>query len=491
MYWKDHLTCLRDYRQEMRFGLNHLRFSCRYGWLVLALWLLGGLSWHSIEAAPANQTGQDPESVEYIVQPGDTLYGIAQEFGVTVDLLVAANDIDDPTQIAVGQRLTIPPPPKPHLLHTVQAGETLHALSLRYRSSSLEIAQANRLVRSDMLYLGQSLVIEGEEIETPPLRGKTHTVKTGECLVEVAAEHQVNPWSLAIANRLHSPYVIPSSGHLWVPGDSGRYFDWDDPFSEISLHPAPAVQGQTLSIQISTTLGTSLAGNWMDDTVTFYPYREHEATLVGVSAMADPSVYSLVITSTSLDGNVTTFSQRLLVVDGDYGYEEIVVADDIAAAMTPEVVLEETALLEQLFSAQTESQLWEGYLGLPTTGEVSSVFGTRRTYNIPNASPYHTGTDFWNSTGTPVVSPAAGVVVFSEPLVVRGNVIILDHGWGVMTGYWHLSASYVNVGETVSPGQHIGDIGNTGLSTGPHLHWEMRVGGQPVNGLQWIRELFP
>ena len=81
--------------------------------------------------------------------------------------------------------------------------------------------------------------------------------------------------------------------------------------------------------------------------------------------------------------------------------------------------------------------------------------------------------------------------MFSESLVVRGNVIILDHGWGVMTGYWHLSASYVNVGDTVSQGQHIGDIGNTGLSTGPHLHWEMRIGGQPVDGLQWIRERFP
>jgi murein DD-endopeptidase MepM/ murein hydrolase activator NlpD len=70
-------------------------------------------------------------------------------------------------------------------------------------------------------------------------------------------------------------------------------------------------------------------------------------------------------------------------------------------------------------------------------------------------------------------------------------VVILDHGWGVMTGYWHLSAIYIGPGDVVVPGQHIGDIGNSGLSTGPHLHWEVRVNGVPVNGLQWTQEEFP
>jgi murein DD-endopeptidase MepM/ murein hydrolase activator NlpD len=478
----------------MRFGLNLLRFNHRYGWLLLALWLLGDPSGHVAEASPTQQTDQPPETVTYVVQPGDTLYGIAQQFGITVDILVAANNIDDPTQIVIGQKLTIPPPPKtpePQLVHTVQAGETLHELGLRYGPSVLEIAQENQLVRADRLYLGQSLVIMGETSEAPLLRGRTHTVEEGEILAQVAAEYQVTPWSLVIANRLNSPYAIPAVTHLWIPGDNGEFFDWDEPFSGVLFHPNPAAQGQTLSIQISTTITASLFGNWMEDIVVFHPYQEHHAALIGIAAMADAGVYTLVITSTTVEEQVSTFSQRLLVIDGEYGNEEIVVADDIAASMTSDVVLEENSLLDQLFSAQTESPYWEGYMGLPTTGEISSVFGTRRTYNIPDASPYHTGTDFWNSIGTPVYSPADGVVVFSEPLVVRGNVIIIDHGWGVMTGYWHLSTSHVSVGDTVSQGQHIGNIGNTGLSTGPHLHWEMRVGGQPVNGLQWVREQFP
>ena len=447
-----------------------------------------------MEAAPAMQPGQPPETIIYVVQPGDTLYGIAQQFGVTVDLLVAANNIDDPTQIAVGQRLTIPPIPEaiePSLIHTVRPGETLRALSLRYNLATMELALENHLIRPDQLYIGQSLTIRGNTSEAPPLRGLSHTVDTGEMLVQVAAQYQFNPWGLTIANNLRSPFAIPAADHLWIPGDDGKFFDWDEPFGGIEIHPIPAIQGQTLSVQISTTVLASLNGSWMDVPLTFFPHKEHEAALVGIDALGETGIYSLVVTATAVEGSLATFSQPLPVVSGEYATENIVVSDETAAAMTSEIVLEESKQLEQLFSTWTESALWNGYWGIPTAGDVTSAFGTRRTYNIPNGSAYHTGTDFGTSVGSPVFSPTDGVVVFSEPLIVRGNVIIIDHGWGVMSGYWHLSASHVNVGQSVVQGQHIGDIGNTGLSTGPHLHWEMRVGGQPVNGMQWVWEQFP
>jgi murein DD-endopeptidase MepM/ murein hydrolase activator NlpD len=69
--------------------------------------------------------------------------------------------------------------------------------------------------------------------------------------------------------------------------------------------------------------------------------------------------------------------------------------------------------------------------------------------------------------------------------------VILDHGLGVFTGFWHLSEIQVEVGQVVGRGQVVGLVGNTGLSTGPHLHWEMRVRGVPVHPLQWTRRAFP
>jgi murein DD-endopeptidase MepM/ murein hydrolase activator NlpD len=68
---------------------------------------------------------------------------------------------------------------------------------------------------------------------------------------------------------------------------------------------------------------------------------------------------------------------------------------------------------------------------------------------------------------------------------------VLDHGWGVLTGYWHLSTMEVQVGQQVSQGDLIARIGNTGLSTGAHLHWEMWVGGVNVDPLQWLEPFYP
>jgi len=83
------------------------------------------------------------------------------------------------------------------------------------------------------------------------------------------------------------------------------------------------------------------------------------------------------------------------------------------------------------------------------------------------------------------------VVVFTGLTIVRGNMTIIDHGWGVYTCYFHQSVIKVAPGQTVTPGEVLGYQGSTGRVTGPHLHWEMWVGGIQVNPLQWLAEVFP
>lgn len=125
----------------------------------------------------------------------------------------------------------------------------------------------------------------------------------------------------------------------------------------------------------------------------------------------------------------------------------------------------------------------------PLRGESrhTSPYGSRRTYgNDPTVSA-HAGEDYSAPAGTPVYAPAAGQVVMAETLFVRGNAVVLDHGNGVFTGYWHLSALDVEPGASVAPGQLLGKVGSTGLSTGAHLHWELRIAGMAVDPLQWIR----
>lgn len=113
----------------------------------------------------------------------------------------------------------------------------------------------------------------------------------------------------------------------------------------------------------------------------------------------------------------------------------------------------------------------------PVKGPISGVYGSSRTYNGVEKN-WHKGLDIARPTGTPVYAPAGGKVVFAAMTFLNGNLIVLDHGQQLFTVYAHLNKMVVQVGETVQQGVHIGDIGTTGRSTGPHLHW----------GLFWRQE---
>ena len=109
-----------------------------------------------------------------------------------------------------------------------------------------------------------------------------------------------------------------------------------------------------------------------------------------------------------------------------------------------------------------------------------------RAYNDGPFASWHNGLDIGAPEGAPIVAPAAGRVVYTGRLAIRGEFTAIDHGLGVLTCYFHQSAILVAPGQLVEAGDLIGRVGTTGLSTGPHLHWEVRVLGAPVSPLQWV-----
>ena len=100
----------------------------------------------------------------------------------------------------------------------------------------------------------------------------------------------------------------------------------------------------------------------------------------------------------------------------------------------------------------------------------------------------HEGLDIAANPGTPVVAPADGMVTYAGYDAGYGKLIVIDHGYGVETRYGHNSEIQVAVGQKVRHGQRIAAVGSTGRSTGPHLHYEVRVNGQPIDPLNYILE---
>jgi murein DD-endopeptidase MepM/ murein hydrolase activator NlpD len=122
----------------------------------------------------------------------------------------------------------------------------------------------------------------------------------------------------------------------------------------------------------------------------------------------------------------------------------------------------------------------------PIRGVVNSEFG-RRVSLWTGAPEYHSGLDIAAGIGTPVKAPAPGVVVFSGTMPDYGTTLVLDHGSEIKTLYGHLQKIQVLPGQKVERGQQIALSGNTGRTSGPHLHYEITVQGQPVNprGYLW------
>jgi len=152
-----------------------------------------------------------------------------------------------------------------------------------------------------------------------------------------------------------------------------------------------------------------------------------------------------------------------------------------------EVATREEAAFQQISSVmQGKRAIWASTPSIwPVSGWLTSGFGNRISPFTGEVS-MHKGIDIAARPLTPVVAPANGIVVRTGFDGGFGNMIRIDHGFGMMTAYGHLAKIGVHVGQRVSRGQLIGFVGSTGLSTGPHLHYEVYVNSSPVNPLRYI-----
>lgn len=435
----------------------------------------------------------------YVVQEGDTLSVLARAFGTTVDALATANAISDPSLLYPGVELIIPSYEGLQgrlRIEQVAFGESLRSLSSRFDLTVDLLQRLNRVVQPERIYAGQPWIVL-ESAESSATHGGHRIVlpRKGESSLISAVREQVNPWWIA-AGRFDSlrKWRLPDAP-LLLPGDQPLAHALPEPIQSVSVEPQPAVQGKTTVFRLRTSEELDVHGSLGDDELHFFRTNGGDLiALQGIHAMAEPGLYEVEIELGGPESMVESyiFRQPLSVVPGDYGFENINGVPE--ETIDPEVTEPEEALVAELLAPATPDRAWSDPFLFPSTyytESFPSVFGTRRSYNWGAFNYYHTGLDFYANTGMPLQATAPGRVVFAGPLKVRGNVTYIDHGWGVYSGYFHQSAIFVQEGDVVDKGEVIGEVGGTGRSTGPHMHWEIWVGGVPVDPLDWVERSFP
>ena len=446
-----------------------------------------------VEPASAQSSGP-----VYIVQAGDTLSYIASRFNVTLDELEAANPNIDPNTLAPGQELVIPGlEGLTGVLDTeiISFGDSLRSLSRRTQVADEQLVRLNHLVSPSELYVGTSLIIPTQQNQST--LNTRFSASPGESLLELAVKENSDPWTLTALNKLAGTWQTIPGDVLYSPSgaDTGSASGLPSAFETASIEPLPMVQGATEVIKVKAQEGASLSGTLVDMPLHFAPENGEQVALQGVHALLEPGVYPLRLEATLPDGSRQSFEQMVLVTSGNYPSEEIPLNDP--STLDPAVTEPELNNIIALTSPFTPTRYWTGVFSSPGVDPncFTSRYGTRRTYKVINSDivlpGFHSGLDFCGGEGLEVRAPAAGKVVFAGPLTVRGNATFIDHGWGVYSGFFHQSQIYVNVGDTVEPGQVIGLVGGTGRVTGAHLHWDLWVNGIQVNPLNWLSQEYP
>ena len=256
----------------------------------------------------------------------------------------------------------------------------------------------------------------------------------------------------------------------------------------------PELVLSTETLFLGGTLLVSVTGGVEAGSVEFlgrtYPLTQgarSKYTFVGVGVLDPVGVFPLNVTLTVANGSTGTFTRDITVNQTEWTVDFIeFVAGEGDPILDPQARADEAALLATTFALETPEKLWDGPWLQPVDGALSGHFGEQRSFNGGPVQGHHGGTDFAADEGTAVMAASGGRVVVARQLAVRGNMVIIDHGGGVLSGYAHLSTFAVAEGQLVDPGQLIALVGSTGLSTGAHLHWEMSVHGILVDALRFI-----
>jgi murein DD-endopeptidase MepM/ murein hydrolase activator NlpD len=314
----------------------------------------------------------------------------------------------------------------------------------------------------------------------------------GAPLPAIAGEHRIDtsslpdgPHVITVRARDHAAAANETLAQAtFVSRNSGPRLDIDPRSLQVG-------QGQTLVVRVRTDVPAEVRGTLDGWPLHFVADGLLNWALAGFDAMTRPGRLRLMVEAVDELGNRSETTSEVAITPVRYPNEEVWLPPSTSGLIASAVNTQEIARLDRLFAGISPVKRWDGPFLVPVPHPIVSDFATGRSYNGGPITSRHWGTDFDCPIGAPVVAAAAGTVALVDTLAVRGTAVILDHGLGVFSCYYHLSRADVRLGESVARGSRLGLSGASGAVTGPHLHWELRVRGEAVDPMAWTRVAVP
>lgn len=250
-------------------------------------------------------------------------------------------------------------------------------------------------------------------------------------------------------------------------------------------------RGEIVELKIYGEGLSSVEARWAEQNLPFYALAPGLfAAIIGVDLEAKPGVSKITITATNDAGRQRRAETIVQTLSKAFRQESFTVASsfDQLSPEALELIRSERADFALAFSTPAAERFWEAPFIRPVPQESSSSFGYRRIINGKPRAP-HTGADLRAPIGTEVLAANHGRVVLTGDYFFAGKSVVLDHGGGLYTMYFHLSELKVDAGAMVRRGDVLALSGMSGRVTGPHLHWAARVGTARVDPMELIQKI--
>jgi len=258
------------------------------------------------------------------------------------------------------------------------------------------------------------------------------------------------------------------------------------PSPEISWEPSTPLQGHVFLLRVHDTAGGTITGveGRAGERLHFEAAGDGAFESLVPVPIDHEGALEVALTVRYPGGDVVALPRAVPVGPGAYEHERLTVAPRFG---TPMSEADQARLARDQERARAVSEaahdtprLWGPAMVIPRVDRVTSGFGNGREFN-GRVTSRHMGLDLDGETGDTVYAAARGVVELVDEFLLAGNLVYLNHGAGLVTGYFHLSEQLVAPGDTVEAGAPIGRVGATGRVTGPHLHWVVRYGHTSVD----------